>query len=253
MYEEFIGKYAEENPDIADGLEVKYWSNDTNDLKDVDSTKWHLEVIDPKSEDVVGSISFEYEQRGGFFDGTKDVDGLVVRDISVNVQPKYRGKNYQHLLYSEMFERARATGAIGFTQNIENKLGLPLKSVNKIVGKDGSKIWTLANWDPAEPTQENFDKMMAVSPKIRTGGGLLKEFVQNNGRLDPNARYMPSEFTEFSSEQSATGRILRNAKGYVIMLSNNKFRVYNPMKAIIGVYATEEEAKKRIYKEIPKQ
>lgn len=253
MYEEFIGRYAEENPQIAEGLEVKYWSNDTNDLKDVDATKWHLEVIDPKSEDVVGSISFEYEQRGGFFDGTRNVDGLVVRDISVNVQPKYRGKNYQHLLYSEMFERARATGAIGFTQNIENKLGLPLKSVNKIVGKDGSKIWTLANWDPAEPTQENFDKMMAVSPKIRTGGGLLKEFVQNNGRLEPNARYQPSEFTEFSSEQSATGRILRNAKGYVIMLSNNKFRVYNPMKAIIGVYASEEEAKKRIYKDIPKQ
>ena len=65
--------------------------------------------------------------------------------------------------------------------------------------------------------------------------------------------FMPAEYTEFKSEQSATGRILRNAKGYVIMLANNKFRVYNPAKAIIGVYGNEEEAKKRIYKEIPKR
>ena len=65
--------------------------------------------------------------------------------------------------------------------------------------------------------------------------------------------HMPTEYSEFKSEQSATGRILRNAKGYVIMLANNKFRVYNPAKAIIGVYSNEEEAKKRIYKEIPKR
>lgn len=65
--------------------------------------------------------------------------------------------------------------------------------------------------------------------------------------------FMPAEFTEFKSEQSATGRIMRNARGYVIMLANNKFRVYNPSKAIIGVYTDEEQAKKRIYKEIPKR
>ena len=65
--------------------------------------------------------------------------------------------------------------------------------------------------------------------------------------------FQPTEYSEFKSEQSPTGRILRNAKGYVIMLANNKFRVYNPAKAIIGVYGNEEEAKKRIYKEIPKR
>lgn len=69
----------------------------------------------------------------------------------------------------------------------------------------------------------------------------------------PQRMFQPAEYTEFKSEQSATGRILRNAKGYVIMLANNKFRVYNPAKAILGVYGSEEEAKKRIYREIPKQ
>lgn len=65
--------------------------------------------------------------------------------------------------------------------------------------------------------------------------------------------FMPSEYTEFKSEQSPMGRIMRNAKGYVITMANNKFRVYNPAKAILGVYGSEEEAKKRIYREIPKQ
>lgn len=65
--------------------------------------------------------------------------------------------------------------------------------------------------------------------------------------------FMPAEYTEFKSEQSPLGRIMRNAKGYVITMANNKFRVYNPAKAIIGVYGSEEEAKKRIYREIPKQ
>jgi hypothetical protein len=65
--------------------------------------------------------------------------------------------------------------------------------------------------------------------------------------------FMPAEYSEFKSEQSPTGRIMRNAKGYVITMANNKFRVYNPAKAIIGVYGSEEEAKKRIYREIPKQ
>lgn len=424
----FIGKYAQENPNTINGLTVEYFSNDTSDFKDVTDTKWRVALRDKSGNDI-GDIAFEYEERGGFFNGTEDVDGLVVSNISVNIRPEHRGKNYQHLLYSEMFERARATGAIGFSQNIENKGGLPLKSVNKIVGKDGSKIWTLRDYDPVDATQENFDRLMSNAPKMRSGKGLSAEFVQNNGRLDFNARYQPAEgeqggrvytdkqissefigriasespelkkglklyygkvpqgmgavgvtlrnkkgdvvanikaiinrdapnyanieysevtkgqqgkgfgklvyselierlrsfgveevsgtvidtkgrpqairrtvidkineefwrdfskenrfrktresesedisegtevvsqlhkkayyqpaeYTEFKTEQSAAGRIMRNAKGYVIMMSGQKFRVYNPAKAIIGVYGNEEEAKKRIYKEIPKQ
>jgi GNAT superfamily N-acetyltransferase len=70
---------------------------------------------------------------------------------------------------------------------------------------------------------------------------------------DVASKMMPSEYTEFKSEQSATGRILRNAKGYVIMMAGQKFRVYNPAKAIIGVYSSEDEAKRRILRDAPKQ
>ena len=83
------------------------------------------------------------------------------------------------------------------------------------------------------------------------GFDMKKETKQLGMKSRPN--YQPAEYSEFKSEQSPMGRILRNAKGYVIMLANNKFRVYNPAKAIIGVYGSEEEAKKRIYKEIPKR
>jgi hypothetical protein len=69
----------------------------------------------------------------------------------------------------------------------------------------------------------------------------------------PQRLMQPAEFSEFTTEQTASGRILKNAKGYAIMMVNNKFRVYSPAKVILGVYTDEEQAKKRIYKEIPKR
>ena len=204
----FIGKYAQENPSITKDLTVEYYSNDTSDFKDVDGTKWRVVLKDKNGFDI-GDIAFEYEERGRFFNGTEDVDGLVVRDISVHIgDPANRGKNYQHLLYSEMFERARATGAIGFTQNIENKIGIPLKSINRVVGKDSSKIWTLRDYEAVDTTQENFDRLMSNAPKMRSGKGLSVEFVQNNGRLDPNARYQPTEAPLVDAVEMAEARRL---------------------------------------------
>ncbi len=197
----FIGKYAQENPNITKGLEIEYYSNDTSNFKDVDGTKWRVVLRDENGIDI-GDISFEYEQNKGFFNGTEEVDGLVVRDISVHIgDPANRGKNYQHLLYSEMFERARAMGAIGFSQNIENKIGIPLKSINRIVGKESSKIWTLRDYEPVSTTQENFDRLMSNAPKMRSGKGLHSEFVQNNGKLDPKAWYQPDEKLPPSRDQ----------------------------------------------------
>ena len=96
-------------------------------------------------------------------------------------------------------------------------------------------------------TEKDFDfYLYTADTELRSKFG-----ISTKDRL--GIKFQPAEYTEFKSEQSPTGRILRNAKGYVIMLANNKFRVYNPAKAIIGVYGSEEEAKKRIYREIPKQ
>lgn len=86
--------------------------------------------------------------------------------------------------------------------------------------------------------------------------GQNKEIKNSQGLSEKDElhiKFQPSEFTDFTTEKTASGRILKNAKGYAIILANNKFRVYNPNKAIIGVYNSEEEAKKRIYREIPKR
>jgi hypothetical protein len=46
---------------------------------------------------------------------------------------------------------------------------------------------------------------------------------------------------------------LKNALNYVIMQLNGNFRVYNPQKALLGIYKDEEEAKRRVQREEPKR
>jgi hypothetical protein len=91
-----------------------------------------------------------------------------------------------------------------------------------------------------------------VSPLPATEEGFK---VSTGQKHIPTMRgtFQPAEYTQFKTEQSATGRIMRNAKGYVITMANNKFRVYNPTKVLLGVYGSEEESMKRIYREIPKR
>jgi len=68
------------------------------------------------------------------------------------------------------------------------------------------------------------------------------------------SKMQPSEgFSTFTSERTPTGVLLKNAAGYVISNVGSKFKVYNPYKAVIGIYDSEEQAKKRIYKEEPKR
>ena len=70
----------------------------------------------------------------------------------------------------------------------------------------------------------------------------------------PRLAWQPSEgFSTFKSERTPTGVLLKNAAGYVISRVGSKYRVYNPYKAVIGVYDNEEQAKKRIYKEEPRR
>jgi hypothetical protein len=96
-------------------------------------------------------------------------------------------------------------------------------------------------------TEKDFDFWLYTADRdIRSQFGLSEK---DKGGI----KFQPAEYTQFTTEQTASGRILKNAKGYAIILANNKFRVYNPTKAIIGVYNSEEEAKKRIYKEMPKR
>ena len=194
----FIGKYAQENPDLADNIRLEF-KEDYGYADEEAEIGYGRKIIQLKRMgEIVGQIKFNLEDDRFFKSNDETIRGKFVKDISVNVNPEYRGQGYQHLLYSEMFERARDLGAIAFRQEVENSQGLPLKSTNKIVGKDKSVIWTLTSPELLEPTQANFDKTMKNAPILGKKGAGLKGFsdvpsVSHFGELDPNARYMPSE------------------------------------------------------------
>ena len=190
--------------------------------------------------------------------GFGDKDGIVVDNISVNVNKRFQGKGYQHILYSEMYERARAMGATGFSQEIENAKGLPLKSVNKVIGESNHSIASLSEPTAQKPTQENFNRLIENAPAIESNYHSNLPSVQNWGKIDPRARYMPSEqaqaWRDFKAEPTTEGNsIFKNAMNFVIIQANNKYKVYNPQKALLGIYTDLDGAKRRVQREEPKQ
>jgi len=54
-------------------------------------------------------------------------------------------------------------------------------------------------------------------------------------------------------EQTTRGYTIKNSMNYLIISLNNRFRVYNPYREVIGVYARLEDAKKRVERNIPKK
>jgi len=133
--------------------------------------------------------------------------------------------------------------------------GSPHKSYNySVKHNDNSPVRVDILSNPVEPIKSFTEKTYASGKSVP-----LKESTITNDTGQRNFPYgqvkhaQPIEYTQFSAEQTASGRILKNAKGYAIMMVNNKFRVYSPAKALLGVYSDEEQAKSRIYKEIPKQ
>ena len=235
----FIGKYAEQNKEILKGLSIEYIDR----LGDEDPEYGGKQIYIKKNGEVVGSIKFYLEDNSFYVNSNKSISGKFVQDISVKVKPEYQGNKYQHLLYSEMFERARSLGAIAFRQEIENKLGLPLKSTNKIVGKDGSVIWTLAEHELQSPTQENFDRMMSNAPSVKSNYISNVPHVSHFGELDPNAHYQPAE--QWKSETTSVGQVIKNSAGWVIIKATNKYRLYSPTHALIGIYNDPEQAKRK--------
>lgn len=123
------------------------------------------------------------------------------------------------------------------------------ESTKRLKVSDENKKLMLSMYEDEGLSVEN-----EIAPQFGISPNMIYKFIREQKDIrDKKSSMQPVEYTEFKSEQSPLGRIMRNAKGYVITMSGNKFRVYNPAKAIIGVYNSEEEAKKRIYREIPKQ
>jgi len=54
-------------------------------------------------------------------------------------------------------------------------------------------------------------------------------------------------------DKSPNGNIYSNGIGWMIMVQADKFKVYNPNKAMMGIYQDLEQAKRRVQREEPKQ
>jgi hypothetical protein len=67
-------------------------------------------------------------------------------------------------------------------------------------------------------------------------------------------KFQPAEgWRDWQSERTSLGSVVKNAVGYVIMVQGDKFKVYNPYKAMIGIYSDLEQAKRRVQRDEPKQ
>jgi hypothetical protein len=66
--------------------------------------------------------------------------------------------------------------------------------------------------------------------------------------------WMPAEgWRDWQSERTSLGSVVKNAVGYVIMVQGDKFKVYNPYKAMVGIYSDLEQAKRRVQRDEPKR
>jgi hypothetical protein len=71
---------------------------------------------------------------------------------------------------------------------------------------------------------------------------------------DTRYNFKPKEgWRDWNSERTAVGAVIKNTVGYLIIMSGDKFKVYNPSKTLIGIYTKEEEAKRRVQRDEPKR
>jgi hypothetical protein len=92
----------------------------------------------------------------------------------------------------------------------------------------------------------------------RKKGTVSKEFksLENTPFLNEQGtgKFQPAEgWRDWQSERTSVGSVIKNTAGYVIMVQKGKFKVYNPYKAMIGIYDNEEQAKRRVQKDEPKR
>jgi GNAT superfamily N-acetyltransferase len=252
MDNEFIGRQAAERRDLTNGIRLAYRGWDKQDGKN--EGRKSIKLIRTADGNEIGRIDFDYEHltkygmKGRGF-GETDKDGIIVDGINVQVNEQFQGMGYQHILYSEMFERARAIGATGFSQSIENKKGLPLKSVNRVIGEADNFIASLSETDAQKPTQENFDRLMANAPTPTGDWTSNAPSVQNWGKINKNAWYQPNERigTQSSNiklllEGMASGRILRTSSYKGLGLEDANLIAHTPDTAKIGQVTAGDKA-----------
>jgi hypothetical protein len=149
-----------------------------------------------------------------------------------------RGDTYREASYFDLIQKAKKEGRDGVII-LDTKDGGDFDIIYAVLPSHEGNIKS------ANPNTYN-DKGNKI--------GLSKRFDTTNKDI----RYMPSEQAEawrdFKAERTTEGNsILKNAMNYVIIQANNKYKVYNPQKALLGIYTDLDQAKRRVQREEPKQ
>jgi predicted GNAT family acetyltransferase len=148
------------------------------------------------------------------------------------VDSAVRKKGYGNLLYSELIERLRGMGVREVSGTVVDDRGRPISIRRRIIDEVNRKT--------GYPTTDVIEET--------SGYRYVKSY------LNPEAHYMPAEgWRDWQSERTSLGSVVKNAVGYVIMVQGDKFKVYNPYKAMIGIYSDLEQAKRRVQRDEPKQ
>jgi len=190
---------------------------------------------------LVNSFHKGFERGFSIVEMERVFGNLMAEDVIKDVPA---GHVYGALEITSPLKETKESGHRGYDSSIEQESGDPAKLIMFDKTDHVTNIVNRKNGDVIPIHDKEKGSYMSY-----TGGNIPYQEVKGKFQMP----FQPAEFTQFTTEQTAAGRILKNAKGYAVMMVNNKFRVYNPSKAIIGVYGNEEEAKKRIYKEIPKR
>lgn len=69
----------------------------------------------------------------------------------------------------------------------------------------------------------------------------------------PTPEPTSTAWMSWTQEKTETGGFIKNALGYVIVVNKGRFKVYNPAKVLVGIYEDEEQAKRRVLKDMPRR
>jgi GNAT superfamily N-acetyltransferase/transposase-like protein len=187
---EFIGKYASENPELADKFIIRIKTNDGEGYEDYD---YKMVIYDKETKKPVARTKWQlFENEDGILeDAAADVE--ILNDA-------YKGMKLSHLMQSERLERSRFLGAEKVRAQITNEEGIPIKNYAKTIGADKGEITSafsdrvdeqgMVGYVPA--TMENFKQEMDLSKQH--ADNTWKPAVYYRAKLDPKARYQPSEY-----------------------------------------------------------
>ena len=149
------------------------------------------------------------------------------------------------LMESAQYEDLKPQAQMPKPTATKEQLASGLEALGKAVGVKGRVKRPKAPTPPAEPpvTPPKAPATPAPEPSPEQPAGPQRA-------LEPT---YPSVWQSFTYEKTPQGGLIRNAIGYMILIQGDKFKVYNPQKAVIGIYQDEESAKRRVLRDMPKR